>query len=299
MLNMQRHRISLVFVLSCLMLLASCGTTTASVVPTPASSAASAHYTSHIYVRGWWKPDDLAFDAAGRIWFSDGANGMLDRVNADGSVTVVLKGFKRPEGVAVLPDNTVVFADQVTNRIYALAPGATRAILLRQMPSMPAGKTCNAGINGIAFDPTTNTLIIPNSPTGVVYHLSLDGKIMTPIISGLRQPDSAVAASDGTIFVDEECGGAIWRIPHTGAITHMGGFGALDDIVIDPHGNLLVTDVSPTVHALIRVNWNTGRREILASKGYIKPEGLLVDAHGRIYLADDEVGEIVEYVPQS
>ena len=233
----------------------------------------------------------------GTIWFSDGVHGTIDRINPDGTVSILLKGLKRPEGVVVLPDNTVVFAEQITNRILSFIPGATAPTLLRQMPGTASSAPCKDGINGIAFDPTTNTLIIPDSPTGSVYRMSLDGKTQTLLVSGMARPDSAVVDKQGTIYIDAQCGGSIWRVPRSGSITHMDGFGMLDDIVIDPHGNLLVTDVSPSIHALIRVNLATGKREVLACQGYEKPEGLLVDAKDDIYLADDDVGKIEEYVP--
>jgi sugar lactone lactonase YvrE len=283
----------------CLLLLTSCSTSTTATTqaPTPTPDAAPQHFNAHTFLQGVWKPDDLAFDPAGTIWFSDGVHGTIDRINPDRTVSILVKGMRRPEGVVILPDNTVVFAEQVTNRIFSFTPGAAAPTLLRQMPGTASSAPCKDGINGIAFDPTTNTLIIPDSPTGDVYRLSLDGKTQTLLASGMARPDSAVVDKHGTVYIDDECGGSIWRVPRSGAITHIGGFGMLDDIVIDPHGNLLVTDVSSAIHALIRVNLVTGKREILASQGYEKPEGLLVDAKDDIYLADDDVGKIEEYIP--
>ncbi len=280
----------------CLFLLTSCSTSTTQ-APTPTPDIAPQHFSAHTFLHGVWRPDDLAFGPAGNIWFSDGVHGTIDRINADGTVSLLMKGLRRPEGVVVLADNTVVFAEQITNRILSFTPGATTPTLLHKMPGSASSAPCKDGINGIAFDPTTNTLIIPDSPTGDVYRLSLDGKTLTLLVSGMARPDSAVVDKQGTVYIDDQCGGSIWRVPRSGSITHMGGFGMLDDIVIDPHGNLLVTDVSSSIHALIRVNLVTGKREILASQGYEKPEGLLVDAKDDIYLADDDVGKIEEYVP--
>ena len=277
-------------------LLTSC-TPSSTQVPAPTPDTAPQHFKEHTFLHGVWKPDDLAFGPAGTIWFSDGVHGTIDRINPDGTVTILLKGLRRPEGLVVLPGNTVVFAEQITNRIFSFTPGAPAPTLLHQMPGTASSASCKDGMNGITFDPTTKTLIIPDSPTGNVYRMSLDGKTLTLLVSGMARPDSAVVDKQGTVYIDDECGGSIWRVPRSGSITHIGGFGMLDDIVIDPHGNLLVTDVSSSIHALIRVNLVTGKREILASQGYIKPEGLLVDAKDDIYLADDEVGKIEEYVP--
>jgi hypothetical protein len=45
------------------------------------------------------------------------------------------------------------------------------------------------------------------------------------------------------------------------------------------------------------MNPGTGKRETLASQGFIEPQGLLVDAHDNIYVSDDYANIIVEYKP--
>jgi sugar lactone lactonase YvrE len=89
--------------------------------------------------------------------------------------------------------------------------------------------------------------------------------------------------------------GAIWRTTPGGKTTRMGGFGMPDDVIPDGYGNLLVIDLQPAIHALIRYNPTTGQRITLASRGFIEPQGLVIDAHGNIYVADDYANIIVEY----
>ena len=95
----------------------------------------------------------------------------------------------------------------------------------------------------------------------------------------------------------DECGGAVVKIALDGTKTSLGGFGMPDDVVLDPHGNLLVTDLKPAIHALIRMNPVTGKRETLASQGFIEPQGLIVDKNDNIYMSDDYANIIVEYIP--
>jgi sugar lactone lactonase YvrE len=99
------------------------------------------------------------------------------------------------------------------------------------------------------------------------------------------------------IYIADECGGAIWRITPTGKRTSIGGFGMPDDVVLDGYGNALVIDLQPDIHALIRLNLATGKRETLARQGYIEPQGLVMDAQGNIYVADDYPNIIVKYTP--
>lgn len=299
--------------LLCLLALASCagsasftsGTptraATATTIPTstatPIPRTPPAHYTAHILLQGGARPDDLAFDAQGHLLFSDFYAGTVSRLNSDGSTTVVVGGVKGPEGLVVLPDGTLIIAEQRTNRILSLAPGATTLTLLAQAPGTPSGASCKDGVDGIAFDATTNTLILPDSPTGDVYRLSLDGHTLTKLAGGISRPVGALVDSQGTIYVADECGGAVWKLNQAGSSEKLGGFGMPDDLAFDLQGDLLVTDLRPNIHALVRVNLTTGQHETLATDGFIEPQGMVVDSQGNIYVSDDQSNRIVEFIP--
>ena len=315
-------RISAIFtaMLFCFVLFTSCANSTSSTPsPSPTSTRATpvipiasptldptltstpdttpTHYTSQVLLSGAGRPDDLAFDPQGRLLFSDFYNGTVSRLNADGSVTRIVTGLAGPEGLVILSNGTMFIAEQRTNRILALAPGAKSLTVLRTIPGTPGTAPCKDGIDGIALDPTTNTLIVPDSPTGNVYRLSLDGKKLTLITSGIVRPVGAVVDAQGTIYVADECGGDVVRITPDGMSTRITGFGKPDDVAFDHHGNLLLIDLLPSIHALIRVRQSTGKHEILASKGFIEPQGLVVDGNDNIYVSDDYANEIVEFKP--
>jgi sugar lactone lactonase YvrE len=272
---------------------------TASPALTPTSTGAPdttpTHYTSQILLSGVGRPDDLAFDPQGHLLFSDFYHGTISRLNAKGSVTVLVTGLAGPEGIVALSDGTMIIAEQRTNRILALAPATKSLTVLRALPGIPGTAPCKDGVDGIALDATTNTLIVPDSPTGNVYRLSLDGKTLTLITSGIARPVGAVVDAQGTIYVADECGGAVVRITPDGRSTRIDGFGQPDDVAFDHHGNLLLIDLQPSIHALIRVRQSTGKHEILASKGFIEPQGLVIDGNDNIYVSDDYANEIVSY----
>lgn len=270
-------------------------TPTPSATPTPATAPAS--YQAQVISRGAGRPDDLEFDAEGRLLISDEIDGTISRLNADGSVTRVLNDPAGPEGVVALPDGTLIFAEQQTNRIMTLAPGSQTPTILHTLPGTPSNATCKDGVDSIALDPTTNTLIIPDSPTGQVYRMSLDGKTFTLLASNITRPVGAGVDAQGNIFIADECGGAIWRITSAGQITSIGGFGMPDDVLSDGYGNLLVIDLKPSIHALIRLNMASGQREILGQQGYIEPQGLALDGHGDIFVSDDYANIIMKYTP--
>lgn len=255
------------------------------------------HYTSRVILSRVGRPDDLAFDPQGHLVFSDYYNGTVSRVNANGSVTVLISGVAGPEGIVFLSDGTMIIAEQRTNRILSLDPGARSLTVLRILPGTPDGPPCKDGVDGIAFDPLTKTLIVPDSPTGNVYRMSLDGRKLTLLASGIPRPVGAAVDSYGTVYIADECGGSLWSIAANGKTTRMGGFGKLDDVALDSHGNILVTDLLPSIHALIRIRRSTGRRETLASRGFIEPQGLAIDKSDDIFVSDDYANIIVEYKP--
>ena len=278
-------------------------TSTSTVNRTPVATAtttAPRRYTAHVVLSGGARPDDLVFDRQGRLLFSDFYNGTVSRVNSDGSVTRILNGLAGPEGLVVLDDGTLIIAEQRPNRILSLAPGAHLPVVLRNLPGTPSTARCKDGVDGIAFDATTQTLIVPDSPTGKVYRMSLDGKTLTLLASGIVRPVGAAVDAHGTIYVADECGAAIWSITPAGRsakTTRIGGFGMPDDVIFDQHGNILVIDLQPSIHALVRMNLATGKREILASRGFIEPQGLVIDQHDDIFVSDDYADIIVEYKP--
>ncbi len=233
--------------------------------PTPSpTTVAPKSYTMRILLQGVGRPDDLAFDPSGRLLFSDFYAG------------------------------TVSLAEQRTNRILALAPQATSPMVLRQLPGTPSTQQCKDGVDGIALDATSKTLIIPDSPTGDVYRLSLDGKNLTLLASGIVRPVGAAVDAQGNVYVADECGGALWRIAPNKTQTRFGQVGMLDDVVLDTHGNVLVTDLQPSIHALIRMNLATGLRETLVSKGLIEPQGLVIGTRDNIFVSDDYANLILE-----
>jgi sugar lactone lactonase YvrE len=302
-----RGQVSAVLAAILLLALAACnGASTGTTAPTATSaptriatptSTPTGRYTAHLLLHGSQRPDDLAIDLQGRLLFSDYYAGTVSRLNADGSVTVLLRGLAGPEGLVILSDGTLIIAEQRTNRILSVAPGTTNPTVIRNLPGTNSSATCKEGVDGIALDPTNTTLIVPDSPTGDVYRMSVDGRTLTKIASGVARPVGAVVDGQGNVYVADECGGAVVRATPAGAITRVGGFSMPDDVAFDPQGRLLAIDLGPSVHALIRVDLQTGQRETLAANGFIEPQGLAVDARGDVFVSDDASNRIVEYVP--
>ena len=276
-------------------------TATSTKVATPVATATPAsivtRYTSRVRLSGNYSPDDMAFDKQGNILFSDVKHGTINRLNSNNTVTQLVSGLAEPEGIIPLGDGSMIVSEQGTNRILSFSPGGHTPAVLRVLPGTNSTANCKAGIDSIALDPTTQTIIVPDSPTGNVYRLSLDGHKMTLLTSGLVRPVGAAVDAKGNVYLADECGGAVYKITPSGQKTRLGGFGMPDDVAFDLQGNLLVVDLLGSAHDLIRVNQATGKHDILASKGLIEPQGLLVDKNGHIFVSDDSANLIMEYIP--
>src|ERR1700674_243507 len=65
------------------------------------------HFKTRVVLSGRWRPDDLVFDPQGHLVFSDFYNGTVSRINANGSITLLLSGLAGPEGLVYLADGTL------------------------------------------------------------------------------------------------------------------------------------------------------------------------------------------------
>lgn len=262
----------------------------------PRATAAPTRYTTRTIYRGPAHPDDLALVPSGALLFSDYTNGTISRLGANGP-TVLHRGLAGPEGLVLLPDGTLVFAEEKTNRILDFAPGSDAPHLLRTLPGIPTLVECHQGVDGIAWDATTKTLVIPDAVTGTIYRMSPDGRQLTTMAEGFAHPVGAGVDSHGTVYVADECGGNVWQIHPNGTRTDVAPAVMPDDVSPDGFGNLVVTDVRHTRHDVTRTMIATGASTTLARTGLIEPQGLVVDPSGRIFVSDDLADVIIELIP--
>ncbi|WP_460626363.1 NHL repeat-containing protein [Intrasporangium mesophilum] len=285
------------------------GTSTIDIPPPPGTKASStaghttagttkapARYKTTVVFRGV-HPDDLVIDPSGHLLFSDYTDGTISRLDPNGKATILHKGLAGPEGLVFLRNGSLVVAEEKTNRILEFWPGSSRPMVLKQLPGKPTLVECHQGVDGIGWDPSTSTLIVPDAPTGTIYRLTPDGSTLTRVAGGFVHPVGATADSAGAIYVADECGGNVWKVSKSGAKTRVAPAVMPDDVVLDTHGNLLVTDVRHTQHSLRRFPLGGGAGVQLAGAGLVEPQGLVVDAHGDIYVSDDIVGVILKLTP--
>jgi sugar lactone lactonase YvrE len=229
------------------------------------------HVVHHFSV----SPDDVAVDAAGRIWVSAREANLVYTINADGS------GIQRsavgggPEGVAV-DGARVLVALQNVNAIAAIAPA--RSTLL----TFP-NHTANAGIDGIATDAAAGRLLVPDSPTGQLFTVPLSGAPAPKLLaSNLGRPVMAAVDAAGNIFVANESSPGLVMITPSGSRRNVGQFNNLDEVVA--YGGLLyVTDLNR--RDVVAVNPASGSAVAIAVN-LPAPQGLAITANGTLEIVD-------------
>ena len=271
-------------------------TPTATSTPTPLLTATPSPLTAcplgpvpsvpQVLLNSLPAPDDMVIDKQDRLLFSDINAGTVSRLNADGSVERLAGGLSEPEGMVVQADGRVLVAEQGRNRIDLIDPIAHSWTVWRNFPN----RTSNAGIDGIgpilaATDASGRPLahggdvIVPDSPNGVTWAVTPDGKSATQIASGMTRPVDAAADAAGRIFVADE-GGALWVLdPARRRLTTLP---TPDDVVIGHRGEIFVTTLGDNdIHQL-----DAQGRRATAITGIAQPQGIALDGADNLYYTE-------------
>ena len=257
-----------------------------------ACPAASASPGPQVLLEKQPAPDDLAFDNDGRLLFSDIKTGAVSALNADGSVERIAGGMSAPEGIAVQADGRILVAEQGRNRVVAI-DRQTHAV--SQWHAFP-NRTGRDGIDGIgpvlpALDstgnllPTAGNVIVPDSPNGIVWRVSPDGKTATQIASGMVRPVGAAVDTAGRIFVADE-GGALWVLAP--AKVRFATLPTPDDVLVGRGGHIFVNTLGDNaIHELDGQGHQVG-----VIKGIQQPQGIALDYADNLYYTEFNTGRI-------
>ena len=237
-------------------------------------------------------PDDLAFDSAGRLLFSDIKAGTVSALKADGSVERIAGGMSAPEGIVVQDDGRILVAEQGRNRVVAIDP-QTHAVT--QWHAFP-NRTGRDGLDGIGpvlagRDASGNLLttggnvIVPDSPNGVVWRVTADGKTATQIASGMVRPVGAAVDANGRIFVADE-GGALWVL--NPARVRFATLPTPDDVLVGRAGHVFVNTLGDNaIHEL-----DDQGHQVNVFTGIQQPQGIALDRADNLYYTEFNTGRI-------
>jgi len=260
--------------------------------PLAACAATAASPGPQVLLQNQPAPDDLVFDNAGRLLFSDIKTGFVSALNADGSVERIAGGMSAPEGIVVQADGRILVGEQGRNRVVAIDPKSHAVTLWHAFPN----RTARDGIDGIGpilpsldsqgnFLPTADNVIVPDSPNGVVWRVSSDGKTATQIASGMVRPVGAAVDRAGRIFVADE-GGTLWAL--TPAKVRFATLSTPDDVLVGRGGHIFVNTLGDNaIHEL-----DSQGHQVGVITGIQQPQGIALDGADNLYYTEFNTGRI-------
>jgi glucose/arabinose dehydrogenase len=223
------------------------------------------------------EPDDLVLAPDGSVYISDVRAGTIKQYTQEGRLNLVLSGLSAPEGMAFLPDGSMVIAEQGTNRLvrYDFASNTVTPFLDL------VNQTGNLGVDGIFWN--GSELIVPDSPNGTVLAVSADGSSVRQLAAGLARPTGAWAEADGNLLIADENGNAIVRLHPDGVLEQIASLPVPDDVVVDSNGNIFVAAIGDNAIHVITAQDN---QDHILVNGLIDPQGIIFDADGNLIVTD-------------
>lgn len=230
-------------------------------------------------------PDDLAFGLDARLLFSDIKAGTVSALNLDGSVERIATGLSEPEGIVPRGSHygsgPILVAEQGRNRVVSIDDQSHAVTPWRTFPNL-SGK---AGIDGIGPELSNGDIVVPDSPNGVVWRVSGDGKTATKIASGLVRPVGAAADAADRIFIADE-GGAVWVLDP--ARRRFATLPTPDDVLVGRDGHVFVNTLGDNaIHEL-----DAQGRQVRIITGIQQPHGIALDGADNLYYSELNGGRI-------
>ena len=230
-------------------------------------------------------PDDLAFSLDDRLLFSDNKAGTVSVLNPDGSVERIASGLAEPEGIVPQGrrsgSGSVLVAEQGRNRVVMIDSASHAVTTWRNFPNT----TGKAGIDGIGPELANGDIVVPDSPNGVVWRVSADGKTATKIASGLLRPVGAALDAAERIYIADE-GGAVWVLDP--ARRRFATLPTPDDVLVSRDGHVFVNTLGDNaIHEL-----DARGSDLRVFTGFQQPQGIALDSADNLWYTEFDSGRI-------
>ncbi|HEV7213501.1 MAG TPA: hypothetical protein VGP33_00120 [Chloroflexota bacterium] len=238
---------------------------------------------------GIGNPDDLTVAPDGSVLYTDLTSKTVGQLLPGGVRRTLISGLAVPEGLAISGANSLLLADQGTNRALQWTP-STGLRVLAQLATV-------SGVDGIdglgaAVIGGLLTALLPNSATGQLLTLPLGASTPTPFPGHWQRPTDAVVR-DGQLYLVDEYGGRLWRGPVQGPLQTIGPALSLpDDVVVDAAGSAFVNTLGQgtTGGGVVQITATGKSRSILA--GLNDPQGIDIDGAGNLLFTESGAGRL-------
>ena len=195
------------------------------------------------------------FDASGNLYVADIPFGRIFRVDARGEWSQVAEYDGEPNGMKFLNERELVIADYKNGLMLCdIASGAVRPYLSRRNSER------FKGVNDLVFDSKGNLYFTDqgqtgmHDPTGRVYRLRPNGQLDLLLANAPSPNGLALSPDEKVLYLAVTRGNCVWRVPllEDGSVAKVGQF--------------------------------------FTSYGPSGPDGLAVDQHGRVIVANPGLG---------
>ncbi len=268
-------------------------TATHTVTPSPTTTSTLAPINLHpplvVLADHLPGPDDLLLGPDGIIYLSDVTEGTVKRYTPASGLQPLLSGLDEPEGMLILPDGSLIVAEQGKNRIVRYDPLTKSLTPFFELTNT----TGQAGLDGLAWDSVTGTIIVPDSPNGTILRLSPDGRTVTRIASGFTRPTGAWAEPDGSLLIADEYGNALDRLHPDGSIEKLAQLPTPDDVIEDNRGNIFVTTLGDNAVHLLQP---ASGLDVVLTAGLLQPQGIIFDTSGNLIVTDSLGHRLIELI---
>ncbi len=234
-------------------------------------------------------PDDLTLGQDHALYISDIVSGTVDKLSGKGSIQVIARGLHVPEGIVSLPGGALVIAEQGMNRLEKFDPASQTLSTFLSLNNT----THQDGVDGLALDASSTaqeTIIIPDSPNGVLRRAGLAGDSSIVIANGFARPTGAWVESDGNILVVDENSGYLYRVHPDGTMVRLARFSIPDDVIEDGAGNIYVNTLGDhAVHV-----FTAKGQDIVLNSNISDPQGLAFMPDGNLVVSDPVNHQLIE-----
>lgn len=195
-----------------------------------------------------------------------------------GGVDVLPAHVPEVEGLAAI-GSTLYAADQADDRIVTVSGGqVTPFYQLQPVRGLE-------GVDGIAA--AGSTLIVPDSPRGVVLFIGQDGQVQRRV-GGFARPTGAWPLPDGSVLIADENAASVSRLAPDGTRQTLAtGVPLADDVVQDAAGRVYAISIGN--NDLVQVANGAGTP---VASGLKQPQGLGVDGAGNLVVTEYDAGRV-------
>lgn len=197
-----------------------------------------------------------AFAPDGALWLVDVPHGRVFRIAADGAWSVALTYDGEPHGLAWLPDGRLAIADY-RHGLLAITPGDDRPVPLVERVNTERFRgpsdLCVGADGSVWFTDSGRSSL--SDPTGRLFRLRPDGTLDL-VLANVPYPNGVALSPDGRqVLLAVTRANAVWR---------------------------LLADAPDPVHPMVGLH--------VQLSGGLGPDGLAVDAGGRLAIAHAQAG---------